>query len=223
VIDFNKKYNDMFEKNKFNFLYICSDVTKQDIESYEFKMNPSPISFDINKLNYFNSIAINRLGANEKTPGLCGFLTTLTLEVFCALLKQNIAYLTVGKIYNSISPNIFFTPDINTVINKMKEDQINKGGSFLGGNIHAWITLDNGLIIDPSISLTIEKKNEVVVGFPNDINNKYIYEPYTVTNIIDYKSMNIPEHLVEYFIPQFIEYKFKEMNIFVENPNGYYK
>lgn len=35
--------------------------------------------------------------------------------------------------------------------------------------------------------------------------------------------MNIPEHLVEHFIPQFIEYKFKEMNFIIENPNGYYK
>lgn len=120
---------------------------------------------------------------------------------------------------------LFNTPDERTVVKKMKDDQSNFSKSLAGGNIHMWLTFGNGLIIDPSISSTVNKINNVLIGFPEDLKETYIYEPYTFMDVKDvgiYKQYSM--HPNKDDIMNLITTKYNQMknHMTKQSINGYY-
>ncbi|RLA82871.1 MAG: hypothetical protein DRG78_05970 [Epsilonproteobacteria bacterium] len=216
----NTIYEKEFNKNKYGMSEV-SGASSQDIDTYTFRMIPRSIT-KCSTLDTYNELAIRKLDITSKTHGACSMLSTMLLEAFSILHNQDIAFLTVGRISNDESKNIFFTPDRETVIKKMKEDQQNYSKTLLGGNIHVWITLGNGMIIDPSISMTHHGKNKVVAGFPEDLKDKYKYQPYLVVDFKDLTLINKQYENKDYAAKQMMNEKLEHMEIIRKNIDGYY-
>ena len=218
----NQDYKLAFQKNK----YALSDITgasKQEIDTYIFNMNTN-VSYQHFKepLCHFNNISIQKLNISEKTFGACGMLSSINLEAFAILLEENFSFLTIGKILHQ-NKNIFSVPEREIVISKMKQDQQQVSFSLLGSNIHAWITLGNGLIIDPSISMSLYSKNDVIIGFPNELANQYIYEPYIVADFKDISEINkMYKNMKNIVINKIISEKLDQMLISKKSIKDYY-
>jgi len=211
VFNPNKVYEKKFNEVKYNMLK-ARDGNKEMIDSFPFEMQPILLN-EIN-INEYNIVALKKLNRNNEVRGLCAMLSSLTLEGYAMLLNQDFAFLTVGKVLDENNNNIFNVPEKENVINDISKNQREFDNSLVGGNLHVWITLGNGMIIDPSITLTIYEENDVVIGFPKDISKKYIYEPYMLLDMIEVSEINkVDYYPKEAMFNHLINEKFETLKI----------
>ena len=225
--DPNNTYIKQFNKEKYNLAYI-NDTEHTIIDTYPCKINTKKKSYNESFMLEILNHALLKLNVDSNTKGLCSLLSNITLEAFSILCDEPISFITVGRIINSNGKNIFKVPEKNTVISIMKKDQQEKGVSSSGGNLHVWITLGNGLIIDPSILLTIANTKKVLYGFPNELISQFTYEPYTVSEIKDFSELK--EDLRAYIddghelmlLKGMIDKKYNQVAISKTKIDGYY-
>jgi|TARA_R110002033_G_scaffold29007_4_gene65285 hypothetical protein len=179
----------------------------------------------LQELNFYNALIIKKLNLNIQ-KGLCGFLSHSSIEAFSYLLEENISFLTVGKISLADNTNIFNVPEKEIVMNRFIEDIKTKRNLIMGSNLHIWITLCNGTIIDPSILLTLNSKQNVLIGSPQEIynNNGYIYTPYFINDYKDISTIinsyqHYPQNLV---LENLINNKIQNMKYLDTRVSGYY-
>lgn len=117
-------------------------------------------------------------------PGSCGNIHNLYLEDIGRIVsKARFLYVTAGKLLE-MDKNLYNVPPKG-------EEGVLFGDRV--GNIHVWITLDSGEIIDLAHNLNmahVRQNNDLIkpiIGNPNTIKKKYGYEyvPYKIIGHID--------------------------------------
>lgn len=217
----DSKYYEEFNKVKYELCKLVPEYKKEVIDTFPLNVKEKELQKeDTDKLNYCNAFILNKLNLNTN-KGLCSYLCNLNIEAFMILLEEEIAFLTVGKILVE-DKNVFNIPEKEVVINKLISDSNEFKNVLMGGNLHLWITLGNGMIIDPSIKLSINDINEVVIGSPSNIckNSNYKYLPYIV---VDFKEL--PKEIIQSNISVdiIILEKMQTLNFVNKSINGYYK
>jgi len=220
----NKYFKD-FESIKYELCRFNPYVTKDDIDTFPLKIKKRKInSNELEIMNFYNKYILEELNS-PISNGLCGFLSYLSIEVFSCILRERIAYLTIGRIKKD-EKNIFSVPDKDKVINRFLNDAKEYNTILMGSNIHVWITLGNGIIIDPSILLTLDNNKNILVGTPNEIyqTKGFVFEPYFIN---DFKDVSNIFHNFEYYnendiYKRLIKEKVSSLNKMPININGYY-
>lgn len=185
---------------KYHLLFniALSELYKQgfsDINFYElvdYDMKPQPLKDEeLNRINILRILAYKYID-NLPFKGLCTIMTTILIKDLQGLLERETACITIGKIECKKNGNLFNVSNKKKFLNKIKKQLLDDKILKLGGDIHAWITLCDGTIIDPTIDVTLDNidANGVVCGSPEKIykNHGYKYSPYM---IIDYTSTDI--------------------------------
>lgn len=216
----DSKYYKEFNNIKYELCRLVTEYTKKDIDSFPFDVKEKRLQEnDFERLNNCNAFTLEKLNLNTN-KGLCSYLCNSNIEAFMILLEEEVAFLTVGKILVE-NENVFNIPEQETVMNKLVNDSKEFKNVLMGGNLHLWITLGNGMIIDPSIKLSIDNRNEVVIGTPSNIGKKfsYTYLPYIV---VDFKEL--PKNIIHsnIFIEEIILEKIQALNFVNKSINGYY-
>ena len=128
---------------------------------------------------------------NLPSKGLCTIITSIISEDLQGILERENACITIGRIECKKNGNLFNVPTKKMFLNKMIEQVSNNQLPGIGGNIHVWITLSDGTIIDPTIDITLNNKipivfdvDNIVCGSPQKIYKRYKYKyiPYIVTS-----------------------------------------
>ncbi len=169
----NEIYKKLFDDAKYNYL-LKNNAT---IEQVDFVYNKASHE-EINKINFYNNIVIKELkDLNEE--GLCIPLSICLLSVSAFFMKQQYAFLTYGRIVRTYdSFDMFDVKSQKEFLEKYSEKKEQMK------NIHAWITLSGGTIIDPSINYS-KKESNILIGSPEDLQKEYEYYPYMVREIIE--------------------------------------
>lgn len=171
--NFNIKYEQLFDivkneyikKNKVflsNFNVYYKHKSKEDVEL----------------MNYCNATGLEEFQKIDDKNGLCMPLSLYLLEIAAIISKCQYSFLTFGRITTTIDNH-----DIFNVGNK--EFFLERySNTETCSNIHAWITLSDGTIIDPSIE---SRKNlsTLVIGSPEQLSAKYEYSPYLIVSCIE--------------------------------------
>jgi len=175
MIQSNIKYENEFNIAKQEYIdSLPSEIDKNKlISSLNFKIQNNQIpNNQIKIINQYTKYVLECFGYIQ--GGLCIPSSICLLEVVAVVTKQKYAFLTFGKIQMSETGK-----DVFNVQNKEKCKKILKSG-VVGNDIHTWITLANGVIIDPSID-----DSKPVIGSPYNLINKYKYSPYVITDLAD--------------------------------------
>ena len=216
------KYEIDFNNSKNNYKKVVPTVNQELINSFPFKIQQN-YNIKYECLNNYNKFALNLLQTKYKeSKGLCGMLSTLLFETSALIYKEDFIFLTVGKILYQ-DKNIFNIPNKNNVLNKIIKDQNTYKKSLLGGNLHVWITLGNGIIIDPSILLTLHNENKVLIGLASELYTTYTYEPYLVADMKDISKINNQNNInIDELCKYCIQDNFNKMDVIPKSINGYY-
>jgi len=146
----------------------------------------------IEKMSDYASYAKKEFKRVEKTKGLCAPLSSSLLDLCCFLSGAEYACLTIGKIEDTTTKqDIFAVGNKENFLLQFPHHHIEK----LGGNMHVWITLSDGTIIDPSI------KERLIIGSPTNLENiyKYKYFPYIINEIVKNDSTINEQNLILQF------------------------
>lgn len=219
----NDKYNIDFDNAKSNYIKVVPTANQELIDSFPFKIQQID-NIKYHSLDDYNEFALSLLHTKYKEyKGLCGILSTLLLEASALVYRADYTFLTVGRILHK-DKNIFNIPEKDNVLNKIIIDQNTFQKSLLGSNLHVWITLGNGIIIDPSILLTLNNTNKVIVGLANELNSTYTYEPYLVVDMKDISKIinNANDIPIDKLCKYWIQDNFNKMDIIPRSINGYY-
>lgn len=149
--------------------------------SLNFKIQNNHISNDKSEIiNEYSKYVLECFGHIE--GGLCIPSSRCLLEISAFTINQRFSYLTLGKIINNKTGN-----DIFNVKNKDYCLNLYNNSNSIGGNIHGWITLEDGTVIDPSInhSNSQGKNNNVLIGSPCKLSESYEYIPFIIQEIFD--------------------------------------
>lgn len=160
-------------------------------ELVSYDMNPQPLQdLEIDNINILRMLTYEYM--HYLPPkGLCTIITSIITEDLQGLLERENACITIGKIKCKENGNLFNVPNKKMVLNRMIEQVLSNQPPGIGGNIHVWITLSDGTIIDPTIDITLDNKNpitfnsnNIICGSPKEIYKKhgYKYIPYLVTS-----------------------------------------
>ncbi|WP_294966252.1 hypothetical protein [Sulfurimonas sp.] len=177
-------YNNLFLQAKQNFLKL--GIPESELDSYIY----DPTKHDINKeayqdMQWCNNYILNGFDFSGQR-GLCTYLCSMGSSAYTIASKINMSFITIGKVLHN-DKNIFKVPKKDVLIEKFIEEQKTTQDVQLGGRMHAWITLENGLIVDPSLYHTLYQDGTVLVERPLDMQTKFnlVYKPYVVTGMDD--------------------------------------
>lgn len=180
----NKIYNDMFLQAKSN--YIKLGIQKEEVDLCVFNPTEQGLTNEAYAdIQWCNNYIFEQFDFSNQI-GLCSYLCSLGALAYNLASQINISFITVGKVlYND--KNIFKVAKQDKVIEQLIEEHRNFQEIKLGAKLHVWITLDNGLILDPSINHTINNDTMALVESPSDMQRKHnlVYKPYIVTGIDD--------------------------------------
>ena len=180
----NNEYKILFQIAKLSYLEkIDESIDKIDICYNNISSKEKEIILKYTKIIYEEFKKIDDIN------GLCIPLSICLLEVSPAITKQQYSFLTFGIIEDTITgKDIFLVGEKEDFLKRYNPNEV------VGGNIHAWITLSDGTIIDPSINFNSNIcVNSLIIGSPAEISKEYKYSPYIIGSMIE----NFPDFFNE--------------------------
>jgi len=187
----NTNYYKNFIESKNDYKKINIKTSQQEIDTFLFDQNMKNIELpDVDELESDINYIFHTFEFKEKT-GLCTYLNRIGSKSFILSSRLDFGYITVGSVLFK-SKNVFNVPAKNEFLRKIKHEYLENQKVRLGGNIHVWLTLQNGQILDVSINHTLNGNKNIIIGRPDTLlrDHHLEYLPYFVVDMHDLSILN---------------------------------